>query len=853
MPQAAPIQQSFNAGEFSPRMWSRSDLQNYDLSTRFSQNFILHPQGPAAVRTGTRFLREVKFHDKDTIIEPFIRKDDKYILELGDGYLRVNKDQFGLVNTPKNITDIVALSTDKFTVTSAAHGLSNGDQVIINEVVGMININNRRYDISGVTPNTFDITVKDNTENGTYTSGGVFETPYEGTTQSGLGYGGYSGNPIWDEDDLQNLVFAQSADVKYIAMGQGKSPLMIKRFGDLDWRIEQYEFENGPWQKQNLSDTTLAVSATTGSVTVTASTDLFVATDVGRHIRIRNSGTWGWGVITAFTSATEVTLEVKDDFGGTAATKTWQLGALSDTTGWPESVAFIQNRLVWSRGEEIFMSESGGFNSFAISEPNGDVNDDNGLSERLNGNEGSSNILYMIDIQKGLAFGTISGEWILRPNRLNEAITPTNKSVSRSTTFGSKPIQPIRVGDAVLFVQKTGRVLGEMRFSFQNDSFVSRDLTIFSEHIATSGIKSMSYQGEPDNILWCVLNDGNIASLAYKPQEEVNGWSKHTTDGKFLDVAVVPSPDNSESQPYFIVERDVDGKKYKYIEYLNSFFRQEDDQLDAFFVDSGLRIDNRTKPSSALNILSGAVDATKQWTIPVTDPTFFVSSMVGKRIRLRWDFKGVKGIGHVEITNVVDGRTVDIKYLTDIPNIPELNGVSETIPANDWFVYSSIQNITGLAHLEGKTVQVYANGAVFRDETVVNGRITLEAPAYIACIGLQHVDLLASRDFDNGAADGTSLGKIKRIDRVIIGVDRSLGGFVGGANKENSLTEIESRDYADMMDEAIPLFTGYFETAFTPDESDSYAREAVVWIKHTDPTPFTLRAIIPKMITQDGR
>lgn len=65
-------------------------------------------------------------------------------------------------------------------VTSAAHGLSNGNQVKITEVAGMENFNNRVYRLSLVTTNTFALQDPethedfDSTQLETYSSGGMW-------------------------------------------------------------------------------------------------------------------------------------------------------------------------------------------------------------------------------------------------------------------------------------------------------------------------------------------------------------------------------------------------------------------------------------------------------------------------------------------------------------------------------------------------------------------------------------------------------------------------------------------------------------------------------------------------------
>mgnify|MGYP001589048297 CR=1 FL=1 len=54
------IQNSFNAGEISPLLKSRLDLERYKNSAEEIRNFIVHPQGPATYRSGLRYIATAK-------------------------------------------------------------------------------------------------------------------------------------------------------------------------------------------------------------------------------------------------------------------------------------------------------------------------------------------------------------------------------------------------------------------------------------------------------------------------------------------------------------------------------------------------------------------------------------------------------------------------------------------------------------------------------------------------------------------------------------------------------------------------------------------------------------------------
>jgi Ubiquitin-activating enzyme E1 FCCH domain/Phage tail tube protein, TTP len=66
-------------------------------------------------------------------------------------------------------------NADPAVVTSAAHGLEDGDVIYITGVVGMIELNARAFIVDVVTSSMFSLHGVDSTNYATYTSGGLFD------------------------------------------------------------------------------------------------------------------------------------------------------------------------------------------------------------------------------------------------------------------------------------------------------------------------------------------------------------------------------------------------------------------------------------------------------------------------------------------------------------------------------------------------------------------------------------------------------------------------------------------------------------------------------------------------------
>ncbi len=93
----------------------------------------------------------------------------------------------------------------------------------------------------------------------------------------------------YDEADLSKVRYSQSADVIYLA-AEGYSQYKIERRSTTSWSIVEYEVLNGPFRDENTDPTTLAFSDTEGEVTMTASKPLLESGHVGALFRVESVG-----------------------------------------------------------------------------------------------------------------------------------------------------------------------------------------------------------------------------------------------------------------------------------------------------------------------------------------------------------------------------------------------------------------------------------------------------------------------------------------------------------------------------------------------------------------------------------
>ena len=181
-----------------------------------------------------------------------------------------------------------------------------------------------------------------------------------------------------------------------------------------------------------------------------------------------------------------------------------------------------------------------------------------------------------------------------------------------------------------------------------------------------------------------------------------------------------------------------------------------------WYVRSGLKYDGYKKTDGinlTLSDNSGTVTAT-------ADSAIFTSSMVGNRIRFIDDNYNILGEG--EITEYTSDTVVTLDVTTPFQ--------TQTPTGGKWGI--STDTVSGLSHLNGREVQIYADGLEQATKTVLDGSISID-DAFIAVVGLPYTSYITTMPMEAGSQNGTAVGKRKRISEMAIRVWNSLGVRVG--------------------------------------------------------------------------
>lgn len=167
-----------------------------------------------------------------------------------------------------------------------------------------------------------------------------------------------------------------------------------------------------------------------------------------------------------------------------------------------------------------------------------------------------------------------------------------------------------------------------------------------------------------------------------------------------------------------------------------------------------------------------------------------------------------------------------------------------------------VSSVSGLAHLNGQVVAVVADGVVISDGNPGNlnaGEFTVTAgtishvfnpQASVIHVGLAVTADLETLDLDVSAATLMPVAPIRdkkrRVGSVSLLLDKSVRTFQAGPDATR-LTKVVLNVF-DQGNESV-AFTGQEELNVSSDYND-YGR---VFIRHTDPLPFTVLGILPNM------
>lgn len=535
--------------------------------------------------------------------------------------------------------------------------------------------------------------------------------------------------------------------------------------------------------------------------------DVFRSSDVGRYILV-NGGVLKVISVSGNDSASCLVLKTlnstDDSILWTMEDDNW-----TGARGYPSKVTIFQERLIFANtsgsSTGVWMSETGVFTGFGIG-----PDDEDAIEITL-----AAPDITWLKPARDLIVGCSDKELAILGATSGSAITASNVRQLPRTYYGSDSQAPINIGTEIVFIQGTGKKLRAMSYDFTSDGYRGDDLIFLAEHMPTT-ITELAYGYNPDSVIYAVDSSGDILTGVYEREQSVIGWSRYSTDGSYESIAVIPT--SGDDHIYCIVNRTINGATKRYIE---RFENQDGTGILHGYSDSYLTYDAGTA-------ITGITQA---------DPGVVTSASHGLSNGDRVKMIGVGGMTEVEgITYTVANKTANTIELNDKYG-NNVDTSAFTAYTSGGYLHKLVTTVSGLTYLEGKEVQIKADGAVHANKTVSSGSITLDRSAYNVVVGLPYTTTISTLNTQWNTNEGIMQGQLQRKVRVYARVYASTIPLL------NSTDFIPSRNGDELMDTPVPLFTGDLEYGST-----NWNTTGSVSFTVSDPLPFQLQGLY--MVTE---
>lgn len=628
----------------------------------------------------------------------------------------------------------------------------------------------------------------------------------------------YALSDLTNADGSCALSVQQSGDVLYIAnQYQTYAPRKLTRLSALKWVFTTYDPTGGPTGEQNATAVTLQASAGTGSVTITASSATFTANDVGRLIRMESEDITvkPWASATAYGVGNLVRSDGKTYIALNAAT----------------SGNYIPSQLygaAYDGGSGVNWDyQNAGYGVLKITA----YTDSTHVTATVQTNQDSGLLTLPADVVSAATTRWSLGEWYA----------------------GN---YPSCVG---FFRNRLAWAGGIGLWLSVPNSFDDMSADFFNEITDDCAIWTACQELDGNNIVWIKATEkliigspGGEFALA-----EVSTSSPLSPSNYRIDLQ---SKRRTRSVPPIIADDSLcfvqtAGKKLFSFGYSIEVERYAAGDLAV--------LANRLTKAGIVQIAYQNEPFSIIWCV-LSNGTLLGFTYDKNQDVTGWHVHPIGGNGFIESIAIIPNtlgtaddvwlsvkRTINsstVRYVEYLSEIWEAgDGVEKMVYMDSAKVYEDhlTTTVTTLSHLEGETVQVLVNGAVYPDQVVTSGTITLDAVYRTIVVGKTCPAKLVTNRLEAGNESGTAQGKTKRINRITIRLLDTLGGFVG--LKDGQLDEINYRDSSMDMDLPPSVFTGDKDFSFP----GIYETGAQIEIQQTQALPMTIVAIMPDMKSYD--
>lgn len=808
-------QTNFTAGELSPRLRGRIDLQKYSNGCQTLENFLIFPHGGITRRPGTRFIAAAKYADRPCRLLPFqFSTVQAYQLEVGDGYVRFFKDQAQIWSPAtdaaitngtfgSNITGWTDASGAGSSVSWDAAGAmdltSNGTTSAVarqqvthtsDEVLHVLSFEVLEGPVTaqvGTTAGGSDILAAEEFNEGWHcreftppASNAAFWVEFSNDVSGAATVDNVAllddvaveiGAPF-AHADLREIAVTQSADIMFFTH-EDYSPHRLERHGHASWSLVPLTFGSAvatptgaaavltgtgtgrTWSYVVTAEINGVESAPTSPVSVTGP----AALDNTNYVTVSWNTVTGAERYNVYRALNGVYYYIGQAYSSTAPTLV-DNGIVSDTAS---SAPIVQNPFdADGNPAACIFHEQRMFFGRSILKPQtvwGSKTGDFYNFSKCIPLKDDDRLIFTLDDSQVNAI-----QWLMADRYLYIGTTSGEYILSSSTGTGA--ITPTD------FLCRRSTGYGSARIMpVQLGSVV-----IFVQNGGTC-IRELSYRWESDS-----LTAPDLTVMAEHLFKE----------SPVVEMALTKLPD-----PHLYVVR----------------------------ADGQLAVLAYLKEHEVVG-----------WSRLITDGEFeSVSTITGADRDEVW----------VSVKREIGGANVRYIELFEAQFTADTAADAFFVDSGLSYSGASTSTLSGLDHLEGKEVQILSDGAVISPQTVSSGSISLPRAVTQAHVGLAFTSTMSPVEVEIPSNTGTSHGRVQRISRVMARVYKTLGLKFGASLDD--LIEKPFRDSSMDMGAAVSLFSGDVELSW----DGSNDRENRIYIVQDQPLPMTILALFVEATVYD--
>ena len=501
MPDSYPIQSSFAAGEITPKMYGAYDTEGYQNGLEFVNNGVCDTRGPVFKRVGTKHITDITGVNDAVMFDFHVSNEESFTVTIVDGAIHIianetskqgpievvnHNFETGEVGWGLDTTGAAEIEFENlFTIFDRAlltPGNLAGEDATIYQIIDITKPNSDYIlEIQGLfrgrTGATFDILI--------------------GTT----GFGSFDiVNVSIDED----RIFQQ---INFDPAGNEQLTLTI-RTNDFSAAAESAltsEIDRVSMRQDDAPAITVILPAT-----------LYKANELHQIQGVMEPNGLDMYITHRNHTPRKITLTPPSTWAINDVVFTSRPAEWAGTNN-PASITFFEGRSWWGGpNPRLWGSKSGLYEDITL----GALADD-AIEYELAWNGG----IRWVSGSKNLLIGTELNEFIAKSD--GALLKPGDFEAELQSSFGSSEVATNIVNNETLFVSADNRTIRTLWYQWTDDSYVSRDLTFFSDHITTGRVRDLIYTRNPESKIWAVTNDGEmIASSYYKngSSDPIFGW-----------------------------------------------------------------------------------------------------------------------------------------------------------------------------------------------------------------------------------------------------------------------------------------------------------------------------------------